>query len=86
MSLPASHRYRLVVHTSDITRGQLVRLPWDYDLYGQDRDDQNVVDAVRASMSIPFFFEPVTFQASRRRRHARPRRGHHRHAPRQAAR
>jgi len=63
MSLPESRRYRLVVHTSDITRGQLVRLPWDYDYYGQDRDGQRVVHAVRASMSIPFFFEPVTFTA-----------------------
>jgi NTE family protein len=63
MSLPVSRRYRLVVHTSDITRGQLVRLPWDYDSYGQDRDEQDVARAVRASMSIPFFFEPVTFTA-----------------------
>ena len=63
MSLPVSRRYGLVVHTSDITRGQLVRLPWDYDFYGQDRDEQDVVQAVRASMSIPFFFEPVTFTA-----------------------
>ena len=63
MSLPPSRRYRLVVHTSDITRGQLVRLPWDYDFYGQNRDEQDVVEAVHASMSIPFFFEPVTFTA-----------------------
>jgi NTE family protein len=63
MSLPADRRYRLVVHTSDITRGQLVRLPWDYNFYGQVRDVQDVVSAVRASMSIPFFFEPVTFDA-----------------------
>jgi NTE family protein len=63
MSLPMSRRYGLVVHTSDITRGQLVRLPWDYDFYGQNRDEQDVVLAVRASMSIPFFFEPVTFTA-----------------------
>ena len=60
---PESRRYRLVVHTSDITRGQLARLPWDYDFYGQNRDEQDVVAAVRASMSIPFFFEPVTFDA-----------------------
>jgi NTE family protein len=63
MSLPESKRYRLVVHTSDITRGQLVQLPWDYNYYGQDRDTQDVVSAVRASMSIPFFFEPVRFTA-----------------------
>ena len=63
MSLPESHRYRLLVHTSDVTRGQLVHLPWDYDHYGLDRDTQDVVHAVRASMSIPFFFEPVTVTA-----------------------
>ena len=39
MSLPVSRRYGLVVHTADITRGQLVRLPWDYDYYGQDPDE-----------------------------------------------
>jgi NTE family protein len=60
MSLPESRRYRLVVHTSDITRGELVQLPWDYNLYGLDADTEDVVAAVRASMSIPFFFEPVT--------------------------
>jgi NTE family protein len=59
-SLPPEQRYRLVVHTSDISRGVLVRLPWDYHHYGQDPDTALVVDAVRASMSIPFFFRPVT--------------------------
>ena len=63
MSLPPERRYRLVVHASDITRGQLARLPWNYGYYGLPRDDQDVVGAVRASMSIPFFFEPVTVQA-----------------------
>ena len=62
MSLPEERRYRLVVHTSDITRGELVHLPWDYNYYGHDRDSEGVVAAVRASMSIPFFFEPVTFE------------------------
>ncbi len=63
MSLPPERRYRLVVHASDITRGLLVRLPWNYGYYGLPRDDQDVAGAVRASMSIPFFFEPVTVQA-----------------------
>ncbi len=64
LSIGEGHNYRLVVHVSDITRGQLVRLPWDYPAYGyDDRDAQSVVSAVRASMSIPFFFEPVTFTA-----------------------
>jgi NTE family protein len=51
--------YALIVHTADITRGKLVRLPWDYPDYGFDPDAQRIVDAVRASMSIPFFFRPV---------------------------
>jgi NTE family protein len=56
-SLPPEQRYRLVVTASDVTTGQLVRLPWDYRrLYGLDPDEQEVADAVRASMSIPFFF------------------------------
>ena len=61
MSLAPGRNYRLVVLTSDITRGQLARLPWDYPLYGHDPDGQDPVDAVRASMSIPFVFEPVHF-------------------------
>ncbi len=53
-------RYRLVVMASDVSQHKLVRLPWDYPaFYHLDPDDQSVIDAVRASMSIPFFFEPV---------------------------
>jgi len=58
--LPADQRFRLVVHTSDISRGALVRLPWDCAYYGLDPSTMRVVDAVRASMSIPFFFRPVS--------------------------
>ncbi len=61
LSLPPERCYRLVVHTSDITRGELVRLPWDYDFYGHVADGEDPVQAVRASMSIPFFFRPVPF-------------------------
>jgi NTE family protein len=57
--LPPGERYRLVVHSSDLTNKALVRFPWDYHRYGLNPDDQLVVDAVRASMSIPFFFRPV---------------------------
>jgi NTE family protein len=60
----AQQRYSLVVHTSDVTRGKLVRLPWDYVNYGLDADHQRIVDAVRASMSIPFFFTPVHVRAT----------------------
>jgi len=60
-SLGDAKAYRLVVMTSDVTRARLVRLPWDYEQYGLDPDTQRVADAVRASMSIPFFYEPVRF-------------------------
>lgn len=63
--LPVDRRYRLVVTATDVTRGQLVRLPWDYrHVYGLDPDEQPVADAVRASMSIPFLFRPVTLTSA----------------------
>ena len=62
-SLPREHRYALVVTASDVSRKRLVRLPWDYPAYGLDPDEQEVADAVRASASIPFFFEPVTLRS-----------------------
>jgi NTE family protein len=58
-SLAEYQCHALVVHASDLTRRVLVRLPWDYDQYGQVVDKQLVVDAVRASISIPFYFRPV---------------------------
>lgn len=59
--LPPEQRYRLVVTVADLTTAQLVRLPWDYErVYGLDPDEQLVADAVRASMAIPFLFQPVT--------------------------
>ncbi len=57
--VPAAQRYKLVVLAADVTRGRLVRLPWDYKLYGLEPDSQKVADAVRASMSLPFFYRPV---------------------------
>jgi NTE family protein len=57
------HSYGLVVTASDISRQRFVRLPWDYPEYGLDPDEQVVADAVRASASIPFFFEPVELPA-----------------------
>jgi len=59
-ALDADGRYRLIVHTSDVSRSRLVRLPWDYRSdFGVDPDTQPVADAVRASASIPLFFNPV---------------------------
>jgi NTE family protein len=60
-SLLAERRYKAVVSVADVTTGQLIRLPWDYRrVYGLDPDEQPVADAVRASMSIPFFYRPMT--------------------------
>ncbi len=58
-ALPPEQQYRLVAITSDISEGRLRRLPWDYPEYGLDPQAVKVVDAVRASMSIPFFYQPV---------------------------
>jgi len=52
------HRWRLVVMAADVTQGRLLRLPWDYESYGLDPDAQPVVEAVRASISVPYLFEP----------------------------
>ncbi|GGI08144.1 patatin-like phospholipase family protein [Egicoccus halophilus] len=58
-SLPGDADYRLVVMASDISQGCLRRLPWDYRRYGCEPDEVEVVEAVRASMSIPYFFRSV---------------------------
>lgn len=53
------HRWRLTVTAADVTRGQFLRLPMDYARYGLEPDDQPVADAVRASISVPYLFEPA---------------------------
>jgi NTE family protein len=58
----ADHRYRLVVNATDVTNGRLLRLPWDYRLFDLDPDEQLVADAVRMSLSIPFYFRPCTLR------------------------
>lgn len=60
-TLPEQQRYRLVVIVSDLTRGRMLRLPWDYrELCDLDPDRIPVADAVVASASIPFFFRAQT--------------------------
>jgi NTE family protein len=61
-SLPPDKSYKLVVMTSCVSEGRLIRLPWDYDELNANADEQPVADAVRMSMSIPFFYEPFTFE------------------------
>ena len=53
-------RYRLRVIASDVTGRRLLALPQDATHVGLDPDELGVADAVRMSMSIPLFFEPVT--------------------------
>jgi NTE family protein len=62
--------FRLVVNVSDLTSGCLRQLPWDYrDHYGREPGDEAVVDAVRCSMSIPFFYQPVILVDGEGREH-----------------
>jgi NTE family protein len=58
----ADQRYRLVVMATDVTHGRLLRLPWDYALFDLDPDEQPVADAVRMSLSIPFYFRPCALR------------------------
>ena len=60
-------RYRLKVIVSDVTHRRLLVLPDDAAFLGVEPDDLEVAYAVRMSMSIPIFFEPVM--------HANPRTG-----------
>lgn len=53
--------YSLVVMATDVTHGRLLRLPWDYKrVFNRDPDQELVADAVRMSLSIPFYFKPCT--------------------------
>lgn len=66
-SLPPEHRYKLVVVVSDVSRGRILRLPWDYRRrLGLDPDVQPVADALYASAAIPFFFRPRRLPADPR--------------------
>ncbi len=63
---PPEHPYRLRMIAADVTGHRLLVLPDDLGRYKRsgestpiDPDTVRVADAVRMSMSIPFFFEPV---------------------------
>jgi NTE family protein len=58
-NLPIEKAYKLVVVTADLSRGELVYLPWDFHKYGLNPDEQSVAEAVRASISIPYFYKPA---------------------------
>jgi NTE family protein len=54
--------YKLQVIAADLTRRKQLVLPWDIRDYGMDPEELDVAWAVRMSMSIPLFFEPVKIQ------------------------
>ena len=56
------YRFKLRVIASDITEGKMLVLPQDIVDYGIRPEDLNVAFAIRMSMSIPFFYEPVKLQ------------------------
>jgi len=56
------YRFKLRVIASDITRGRMLVLPQDINEYGIRAEELSVALAVRMSMSIPFFFEPITLR------------------------
>jgi NTE family protein len=61
-------RFRLRVIASDVTEGRMLVLPQDIADYEDAEgnalrpEDLKIVDAVRMSMSFPFFFDPVKLQ------------------------
>jgi len=59
---PAQRAYKLVALAANISKGRLLRFPWDLGDFGLDPNEQQISKAVRASISIPFFYEPVTLK------------------------
>src|SRR5699024_2846000 len=62
--IPENERFRLIVTASDLSNGRLKFLPRDFEDYHRAPGEQSIVDAVRISMSIPFFFRPVKWTAT----------------------
>lgn len=58
------YRFKVRLIASDISRGRMLVLPQDIRDYGVAPEDLEVALAVRMSMGIPFFFEPVKFKGS----------------------
>jgi len=63
------YKYKVQVIAADITDRRLLVLPGDLKGFGYDPDQFSIAKAVRMSMSIPIFFEPVKLQDSRGKDH-----------------
>lgn len=53
-------KYRLHIIATDISRGKMLILPEDIAEYGINPDELQVSIAIRMSISIPYFFQPVS--------------------------
>ncbi|MGP9538348.1 patatin-like phospholipase family protein [Brachybacterium sp. AOP43-C2-M15] len=62
LEMNGAKAHRLVVTASDLSAGKLRYLPLDAEELGRAPDALRVVDAVRASASIPLFFRPVRWK------------------------
>jgi NTE family protein len=60
-------QYRLQVIASDLSAQRMLVLPQDAKQLGADPDEFEIATAVRMSMSIPIFFDPVVFEDPRDR-------------------
>lgn len=58
------YRYRLQIIATDITDHRMLVLPQDLKDFGFIPDEFSIARAVRMSMSIPLFFEPVRLEDS----------------------
>jgi NTE family protein len=56
------YRFKLRVIAADVTQGRLLVLPQDIADFGRRPEDLGVAEAVRMSMSIPFFYEPIALE------------------------
>ncbi|MCB2294162.1 patatin-like phospholipase family protein [Clostridium algoriphilum] len=53
-------KYKLHIIATDISNGKMIILPEDIAEYGINPDELQVSLAIRMSISIPYFFQPVT--------------------------
>jgi NTE family protein len=63
------YKYKLQAIAADITDRRLLIIPNDMELFGINPDNFSISRAVRMSMSIPFFFEPVELRDTSGRKH-----------------
>jgi NTE family protein len=63
------YRYRVQVVAADLSDQRMLVLPRDLEALGLDPDEFPIARAVRMSMSIPIFFEPVKLVDKQKRAH-----------------